>query len=166
MTYRSYAIVSTIVGILFGIASFIIYMFIFPDAAPLLALLTGLLTVIMCFPTLIIMQKLDDLKYRKIENDIKSEIIHSIHANVMTGAKTIYAKVYFTDSAIIFAAVEKKQLLVDRICFSDMAKVVTDGSVSLEIQMKNSSVFRLLSAGVSEVMPLLKKHSAHIQNDV
>ena len=141
-------------------------MFIFPDDAPLLALLTGLLTVIMCFPTLIIMQKLDDLKYRKIENDIKSEIIHSIHANVMTGAKTIYAKVYFTDSAIIFAAVEKKQLLVDRICFSDMAKVVTDGSVSLEIQMKNSSVFRLLSAGVSEVMPLLKKHSAYIQNDV
>lgn len=166
MTYRSYAIVSTIVGILFGIASFIIFMFIFPDDAPLLALLTGLLTVIMCFPTLIIMQKLDDLKYRKIENDIKSEIIHSIHANVMTGAKTIYAKVYFTDSAIIFAAVEKKQLLVDRICFSDMAKVVTDGSVSLEIQMKNSSVFRLLSAGVSEVMPLLKKHSAYIQNDV
>ena len=166
MTYKSYAIVSSIVGILFGIASFIIFMFIFPDDALLLALLTGLLTVVMCFPVLIIMQKLGDLKYRKIEKDIKSEIIHAIHANVMTGGKTIYAKVYFTDMGIIFAAFEKKKLLLDRIYFKDMAKVVTDGAVSLEIQMKNSSVFRLLSAGVGDVMPLLKKHSAYIQNDL
>ena len=108
-----------------------------------------------------IIDALDD-----IEKDIKSEIIHAIHANVMTGGKTIYAKVYFTDMGIIFAAFEKKKLLLDRIYFKDMAKVVTDGAVSLEIQMKNSSVFRLLSAGVGDVMPLLKKHSAYIQNDL
>lgn len=166
VTYKSYAIVSSIVGVLFGVASFVAFLFLFPENAAVLALLTGLLTIVISFPVLIITQKIDDLKYRKIENDIKGDIIHVIHANVMTGSKTIYAKIYFTDMGLVLAAFEKKKLLVDKINFGDMAKVVTDGAVSLEIHMKNSSVFRILSAGIADVMPLLKKHSAYIQNDL
>lgn len=165
MIYKEFAVVASIFGLLFGIGAFIggcIFSF---ENAFLVAVLSGLMAVALAFPVLIIMHKAKNLKYRGIEKELGNKIICSIPASVLTEKKNIQAKVFFTENEIVLAAFEKKKLIRDSIPFGEIAKVVTDGAVSLEIYMKNSSVFRLLSVQMGEVLPVLKKHSSNMRDN-
>ncbi len=165
MVYKNFAVLSTVVGVVVGIIAFIAGLFFVPEYAFTYALISALLTVAVCFPILIIIYKSDNLKYRRLEKELGNEIIGSIPANILTKTKSLSSKVFFTDKEIIFATFEKKKLIRDSIAFADIARIVTDGSVSIEIYMKNSSVFRLLSVSVAEILPILKKHSSNMQNE-
>ncbi len=165
MKYKSYALLSTVIGAVFFFLAMIIGPIFYSDMPILLALLFGLTATALLYPTLIITDKLDNLKYRKLEKGLKYKIVHSIKANMRTAKGVLNAKVYFTENRILFASAKGKEMLFDEIELIDIFKVVTDGLVDLNIYMKDNRIFKISSPEVSDILPFMKKHSSNMQND-
>lgn len=162
--YKLNAIISSIAGLISGILAWIVFLFIFPDNAVYLGIITGLGTVIVMFPLLVLKDFLENKRYSLFEAELGSKIVHSIKAYMETKNGLIRSKVYFTEERIYFACVNGKKFIKDNLCLSEIFTVVTDGVFSLNIYTKDKQIFKLSSPEVPEILPFIKNHSANMQN--
>ena len=162
--YKQKAILAMVAGFAAGIVSAIIFAFTLPELIVQLALITGLITVIVTFPMLVLKELIDDLKYKKFEEELGKSVIHTMRAHIETKAGVISSKVYFTEDTIILAYAKGKKFLRENINLSEIFTVVTDGFFTLNIYTKDKQIFKLNSAELPEVLPFMKKHSSNMDN--
>ncbi len=162
--YKLKAIISSISGLIaFGL-SWIVFAFVFPRHSFGFAAVTGLMTVTVTFPVLVAKELWDNRKYKGIEKELGSSVIHSIRAYIETKSGIILSKVYFTEEKIVFACAKGKEFLCENLHLSEIFSVVTDGIFSLNIYTKDKQIFKLNSPEVPEIIPFMKKHSANLEN--
>lgn len=159
MKYQSYATLSSVIGIIFAILSYLVLSFVAPDNALLLAALAGLLMILLMFPIFIITDKVGNLKYNKFEKSISDKIIHKIGANIQTEKGVRFAKIYLTEKGLIIASSIKKNIVGEFLPFCNIYKIITDKLVSIEIYTRDNKMLNMASPEASELLDAINKVS-------
>ena len=100
-------------GAFFGIMTFLICIFILPEEALGLSLMTGVLFALFLFPALIYDEK--KTKYLKLEKEIISAVFYKANGNFNLGKSVRNGNIYFCENGIIFASFDQKPFAVEEV---------------------------------------------------
>lgn len=113
-------------GSLFGIITFLICVFILPEEALEMALMTGVLFALFLFPVLIYDEKKTKNKYLKLEKEISSVVFYKANGNFNLGKKVRNGNIYFCENGIIFASFDEKPFAVEEVLLPFIEKYEFD----------------------------------------
>lgn len=146
---------SVFCGALFGIMTFLICIFILPEEALGLALMTGVLFALFLFPVLIYDEKKTNKKYLKLEKEITSAIFYKANGNFNLGKSVRNGNIYFCENGIIFASFDQKPFAVEEVLLPLIEKYEFD-DFHMNIYTKDERKFLITTADAKEVLEILR----------
>lgn len=146
---------SVFCGALFGIMTFLICIFILPEEALGLALMTGVLFALFLFPVLIYDEKKTNKKYLKLEKEIESVVFYKANGNFNLGKTVRNGNIYFCENGIIFASFDAKPFAVEEVLIPFIEKYEFD-DIHINIYTKDERKFLITTADAKEILKVLK----------
>ena len=118
---KAKAILSAIIGFVFGLITYLVLRYIEEPDALILAVISGLLFYLLLFPFLIIYGKVMDKRYAKFEQEITSPIFYKTNGNFNLGnGKVKNGNIYFCESGIVCVCLEEKPYTLDEILLQNI----------------------------------------------
>lgn len=147
---------SVFCGALFGIMTFLICIFILPEEALGLALMTGVLFALFLLPVLIYDEKKPNKKYLKLEKEISSVVFYKANGDFNLGKSVRNGNIYFCENGIIFASFDQKPFAVEEVLLPFIEKYEFD-DIHMNIYTKDERKFLITTADAKEVLKILKE---------
>ena len=118
---KAKAILSAIIGFVFGLITYLVLRCIEESDALILAVISGLLVYLLLFPFLIIYGKVLDKRYAKFEQEITSPIFYKTNGNFNLGnGKVKNGNIYFCEAGIVCVCLEEKPYTLDEILLQNI----------------------------------------------
>ena len=151
-------ILSIILGVLIAAAVFIICLFIAPNIAVLVAVLSGALFALLIQIVFVIAERRMNKKYATIEQKISSPIFHKANGNFNLGYTVKNGMVYFCDDKIVCVSVDEKPYAFEEILKSDIFRYDFD-TVHLNIYTKDGRAFLITLPNVEAAVKELRNNN-------
>ena len=148
--------ISVFCGVLFGSMTFWICIFILPEEALGLALITGVLFALFLLPMLIYDEKKTNKKYLKLEKEISSVVFYKANGNFKLGKSVRNGNIYFCENGIIFASFDQKPFAVEEVLLPFIEKYEFDNT-HMNIYTKDERKYLITTADVKAVLKILKE---------
>lgn len=137
-------ILAIIMGLLFGVATFVIFLFISPDIAFLFSVFSGAFTTLSLHIYFVIYEKIKNIKCSVVEKEIIEPVICKTNGNLYLGEKVKNVNVYFCENEIVFISLERKPCVFKRILKTEIAKFdVDDVCIIIDLKDGNSILISL-----------------------
>ena len=149
-------LLSLFLGVLFGITTFLICIFIFPEEALAWALMAGIMFVILLLPVLIYEEKRINKKYLKLEKEIAADVFYKANGNFDVGKSVRNGNIYFCKNGILFASYDQKPFVVEGVFLSSVEKYEFD-DIHMNIYTKDKRRFLITTPNAKEVLKVLKE---------
>ncbi len=148
---------SAIVAVMFALPTYLILLFVIPDKALEISLISGVITFLMMFLCLDIHTKLDDRKYSKFESKLKSRVFCKAKGNFLTeNWKVINGALFFCeDGKIVIAFLDEKPHMTEEIMLSDIETIYFDGLNHISITAKDGRGFFITTADADKIRDAL-----------
>lgn len=146
---------SMFTGAFFGIITFLICIFILPEEALGMALMTGVLFALFLLPVLIYDEKKTNKKYLKLEKEISSVVFYKANGNFNLGKSVRNGNIYFCENGIIFASFDQKPFALEEVILPFIEKYEFD-DIHMNIYTKDERKFLITTADAKEILKVLK----------
>lgn len=147
---------SILCGGLFGLMTFLICVFILPEEAMILAVMSGVLFTLLLFPVLIFEKKRMQKKYSEFEKEITSPIFYKANGNFNLGKKVRNGNIYFCENGIVFASLDQKPFAVEEILLPFIEKYEFD-NIHMNVYTKDERKFLITTTEATEILKILKE---------
>ena len=148
-------LLSLFLGVLLGITTFLICIFIFPEEALACALMAGIMFAILLLPVLIYEEKRINKKYLKLEKEIASDVFYKANGNFNLGKSVRNGNIYFCKNGILFVSYDRKPFAVEGVFSSSIEKYEFD-DLHMNIYTKDERKFLITTSDAKEVLKILK----------
>lgn len=149
-------ILSTTLGVFFGVATYIILLRLNMGAESLLlAILSGLGFGIMLLIGLLVTDKRMEKRYRELEKDIVSPVFYKTNGNFNLGHTVRNGNIYFCDDGILFALLDTKPPILEELPVYRIKSYQFDG-LRLFIHTVDGEKYVITTQNVDEVRTALK----------
>ena len=154
---KAKAILSAIIGFVFGLITYLVLRCIEESDALILAVISGLLVYLLLFPFLIIYGKVLDKRYAKFEQEITSPIFYKTNGNFNLGnGKVKNGNIYFCEAGIVCVCLEEKPYTLDEILLQDIERFQFD-NIHLNIFAKDRRMFVLTTPDAAKIIEVLRQ---------
>lgn len=148
--------VSIFLGVICGIFTYINGAFLFPSAAPALALIGGSLCAMLVFPVLVFSERRVLRKYAEVEKNIKSPVLYKTNGNFILDRQVKNGNIYFCETGVLMISLRKKTWLIDEVLMQNIAEVRFD-NLFLILRTKDGRIFRILVPDAKEAEEALNE---------
>lgn len=142
-------------GSLFGLITFLICVFILPEEAFVMALMTGVLFALFLLPVLIYDEKKTKNHYTKLEKELSSVVFYKANGNFKLENKVRNGNIYFCENGIICASFDSKPFAVEEVWLPAIEKYEFD-DLHMNIYTKDGRKFLITTAQSKEILAILK----------
>ena len=154
---KAKAILSAIIGFVFGLITYLVLRCIEESDALILAVISGLLVYLLLFPFLIIYGKVLDKRYAKFEQEITSPIFYKTNGNFNLGnGKVKNGNIYFCESGIVCVCLEEKPYTLDEILLQNIDHY-TYTFTQLNVFTNDGRLFVITVPKADEIIDILMK---------
>ena len=154
---KAKAILSAIIGFVFGLITYLVLRCIEESDALILAVISGLLFYLLLFPFLIIYGKVLDKRYAKFEQEITSPIFYKTNGNFNLGnGKVKNGNIYFCESGIVCVCLEEKPYTLDEILLQNIDHY-TYTFTQLNVFTNDGRLFVITVPKADEIIDLLMR---------
>ena len=152
---KAKAILSAIIGFVFGLITYLVLRCIEESDALILAVISGLLVYLLLFPFLIIYGKVLDKRYAKFEQEITSPIFYKTNGNFNLGnGKVKNGNIYFCESGIVCVCLEEKPYTLDEILLQNIDHY-TYTFTQLNVFTNDGRLFAITVPKADEIIDIL-----------
>ncbi len=148
---------SLIAGAMFGAVTLLILLFVAPEIALPVALLTMAVFAMALHVVLCISEVRLNKQYAKIERTLQSPVIHQTIANFNLGGSVVHGKVYLCRESIVFATIERTPYAVQHISADQLARYEQD-EIHLRLYTKDGKEYHLVLPDAPEVAEMIKEN--------
>ena len=158
MTSKKIFALSAEVSATFAAVAYLIFSFIIPEDALLLALFCGVGFYVLLAGYMLIHSAVVGKRYEKAEKNITSPVRYKANGNFMIGdgGQTINGNIYFCDETVVFAALETKPYAAEEIYYNEIEMFSYDDS-HFSFFVKDGRVFYVMVPYASEIVDILEE---------
>ena len=138
------AILSAITGVLYGLGAYVVIRLVGVENPNTLyiAFCVGLTFALLLFPYLVLSQKRKERKYARFEEILSSPIFCRANANFFTApGKPCNGRIYLCEKEIVFASLEKRTPLVDRVAWDEIENVQAYRQMNVTIKVNDGRAY-------------------------
>jgi hypothetical protein len=147
---------SAFVGIMFGVAVFTVILFIYPEDALLMGLLSYVLFTIMMWIFLKIHNKRINSKYAQLEKEFLSPYFYKTNGNFNFGNKVVNCNIYLFDDGFLFASLDEKPYRLEQLPIQRILKYEAD-NFHLNIYTTDDQVFVITTKDAAELIDKIRE---------
>ena len=148
---------SAVLGVLFGLLGYYVFLQLGFDQPFQLASLTGLLFALLLILVLDVYGRIMDRRYAKFEKEITSPIFYRTNGNFNLGnGKVKNGNIYFCEAGIVCVCLEDKPYSLDEILLQDIERYQFD-NIHLNIFAKDGRFFVITLPDAQKIMEVLRE---------
>ena len=150
-------LLSAVFGVVAAVAAYLIFSFIIPEDALLLALFCGVGCYVLLAGYMLIHSAVVNKRYEKAEKNITSPVRCKANGNVLQfgeDGRTVNGNIYFCDETVIFAMLETRPYEVQEFYYDEIERFSYDDSHFL-IVLKDGRVIYAMVPYASEIIDFL-----------
>lgn len=148
---------SAVLGVLFGLLGYYVFLQLGFDQPFQLASLTGLLFALLLILVLDVYGRIMDRRYAKFEKEITSPIFYRTNGNFNLGnGKVKNGNIYFCEAGIVCVCLEDKPYSLDEILLQDIERYQFD-NIHLNIFAKDGRIFVITLPDAQKIIEELRE---------